>query len=708
MNHGNRKRTNFGNWQTRQGHRFSFCFSALLYLGFLLGTFGMVPAATAAHAQIILDNETAYHILGSQMDLLEDPGRTLTIHDITADPFKRRFTPFNKEFPSFGFTESAFWYRTQLVNPSPEPLEIILEETTPYIDSIKLFTPDPEAADGFAVRHVGDKKFFKDREIQHNYFLFKLTLQPNQTLPLHIRVESRAAVITPFTFWKPDAFDRHAQNVAFAFGIFFGILAVFFVFSLYLYLRLQDRIYLYYALFICSIALTIATSQGLSYMFLWPESLWLSERMQVICISLFQLFGLLFAKSFLNTKTTLPRTNRVLLSLISLHVLIIGLSFLVNDVIPLAKLTLLSVQFYAPFLLVSGFLALRQGNRSARFYLLAWSSSLVGSSLTSLTLFNVLPYHFLLINAISIGFLADIAFLSFALADRIFVVREERDQAQKLAHDTLYSAKENLEVEIARRTRELLEAKQEAELANQAKTRFLSNMSHELRTPLIGIMGFSELLMADRVTPLSPAQARNAKIIYESGAHLKDLIDDVLNISIIESDQLAVNAEAVSFNEVLAEALAMVSTMAEEMNTELVDATRLQEPLWVTADRLRLRQVIINLLSNAIKYSHSPGLVTVTLEATDTGIRLAVEDNGPGIAEEHLTTIFEPFSRIETPSKSIEGVGIGLTLSRRLVDLMKGRLTVTSVVGEGSVFYIELPSMLPAELLLAADAENRA
>jgi signal transduction histidine kinase len=673
----------------------------------LLGAFGTTPAATAAEAQIVLDNEATHHFLGPHMELLEDPDRTLTIHDVTAEPFQSRFAPFNKEVPSFGFTDSAFWYRTQLVNPSSEPQTIILEETTPYIDSIKLFTSDPEAAGGFAMRHVGDKKPFKDREISHNYFLFKLTLQPNQTLPLHIRVESRAAVITPFTFWKHDAFERHSQNVAFAFGTFFGILAVFVVFSVYLHLRLRDRIYLYYALFICSVALTVATSQGLSYMFLWPESLWLSERMQVIGISLIQLFGLLFAKSFLNTKTSLPRTNGLLTLLISLHVLIVGLAVIVSDMIPLAKMTLLSVQFYAPVLLISGFLALRQGNRSARFYLLAWSSSLIGSSLTSLTLFNILPYHFLLLNAISIGFLVDITLLSFALADRIFALREERDQAQKLAHDTLQGTKVSLETEITKRTRELQEAKQEAEQANRAKTRFLSNMSHELRTPLIGVIGFSELLMADSETPLSPAQARNVKTIYESGIHLKELIDDVLNISVIESDQLTINAEPVSFNDVLKEAMAMISTMAEEMNTEFVDTTRSQGHLWVTADQLRLRQVTINLLSNAIKYSPSPGRVTVALETTATGIRLAVEDNGPGISVEHLATIFEPFSRVETHSKGIDGVGIGLALSRKLVGLMKGQLTVKSVLGKGSIFYIEMPPAVPAELALVADSERR-
>lgn len=674
-------------------------FWVFFFAGVLAALLGLASVATADDATLTLTSDRPYDILGPHMHLLEDPARNLTIHQVTSEPYQSRFVPYAKDSPSFGFTESAFWYRTLLINPTPEPQEIVIEETTPYIDSIQLFIPDPDAPEGFDVRHVGDKKPFKDREINHNFFLFKLTLQPHQQLPLFIRVESRAAVITPFTFWKAEAFETHSQNVSFAYGIFFGILAVFFVFSAYLCLRLHDRVYLYYALFIGSIALTIATSQGLSYKYLWPDSLWLAERMQVVCISLFQLFGVLFARKFLATKTTLPRMNRALLLLAALHVVIIGASFLLNDVIPLAKLTLLAVQFYAPVLLLSGFLALRQGNRSARFYLLAWSSSLIGSSLTSLTLFNVLPYHFLLLNAISIGFLFDIAFLSFALADRIFVMRQERDQAQKLAHEALQNANENLEREVARRTRELAAAKQQAELANQAKTKFLSHMSHELRTPLIGIIGFSELLASDSKSPLTPDQAHNAKVIYDSGIHLKGLIDDILDISIIESDRIAVQTEPVSFHEVLAEALAIVLPMAAERGTELHNRTGQEGQYLVAADRLRLRQVVLNLLTNAIKYTPREGHVAVELAARADAVQLTVTDDGPGIPPEKHAMIFEPFSRLQDGTKAIEGVGIGLALSRKLVELMHGRLFVESAVGQGATFCIELPRLDPGKSL---------
>lgn len=677
--------------RSSRGHL--LCLPALFIAGLFIFLISFPAVARADFAILTMHRDRPSQMLGPNMDLLEDPTRNLTIGQVVAEPYQSRFAPYEKDVPSFGFTESALWYRVLLVNPTPEPQQIVLEETIPYIDSIKLFIPNPLAPGGFAVRHVGDKKPFKDREVNHNYFLFRLTLEPRQELPVYIRVESRAGVATPFTFWQAEAFETHIQNVSLAYGFFFGVLAVFFIFSLYLFARLKDLVYLYYALFIGSIALTIATSQGLSYKYLWPESLWLAERMQVVCISLFQLFGVLFARNFLDTKTTIPRIDKVLRLLVTLYALIISASFMANDLIPLAKLTLFAVQLYTPVLLVSGVISLRKGNRSARFYLFAWSSSLIGSSLTSLTLFNVLPYHFLLFNAISIGFLLDIAFLSFALTDRIFVMRQERDQAQKLAHEALQNVNENLEQEVARRTHELEEAKQFAELANQTKTRFLSHMSHELRTPLIGIIGFSELMTSDTGSPLPPDQARNAKVIYESGLHLKGLIDDILDISIIESDRIDLKSEPVLFNDVLTEALAIVKPMAAEKGSKLSNTTRDDVKGLVMADRLRLRQVVLNLLTNAIKYTPQNGHIAVNLLKSAESVQLTVKDDGPGIPPEKHSLIFEPFSRLEDGTKAIEGVGIGLALSRKLVGLMNGRLYVESEVGQGSTFYIEMPQI---------------
>ncbi len=327
---------------------------------------------------------------------------------------------------------------------------------------------------------------------------------------------------------------------------------------------------------------------------------------------------------------------------------------------------------------------------AARFYLLAWTSSLVGAIVASLTLLGVLPYHFVLLHATSIGFLLDAGLLSLAMADRIHIIRLERDLANQRAHNTLLEARNNLEHEVERRTHELVTAKQMADSANQAKTQFLANMSHELRTPLTSIIGFSELLISQTKEPLTENQRHNVKIIHESGIHLNLLIDDVLDVSVIESGHLKVNMIPVSFRAVLDDVLAVVGTMASHKTVTIIDTTNENLPYMVMADKVRLRQVVTNLLTNAIKYSFENSEVLVCLSRCDGKVRLSVSDSGPGISPADLENIFKPFTWLEEMADKADGIGIGLSIAKKLVGLMAGEITVDSRIGRGTNFHVDL------------------
>jgi PAS domain S-box-containing protein len=241
--------------------------------------------------------------------------------------------------------------------------------------------------------------------------------------------------------------------------------------------------------------------------------------------------------------------------------------------------------------------------------------------------------------------------------------------------------------------RELERAREEAaqaQAASRAKTEFLARMSHELRTPLNAVLGFTQLMQIDRTEPPGPEQRRRLQLIREAGEHLLHMINDLLDLTRIESGGLALAPSRIELRELVLQVFALLSEAAARQGVSL---ELLPGPLLaVDADRTRLKQVLINLVSNAIKYNKPGGRVDLTVEPAGDGLFLiAVADTGVGIAEEHLQRLFEPFQRGPHERSGIEGSGIGLALTQALVLRMGGTLGVQSRPGEGSVFSVRLP-----------------
>jgi signal transduction histidine kinase/ActR/RegA family two-component response regulator len=236
---------------------------------------------------------------------------------------------------------------------------------------------------------------------------------------------------------------------------------------------------------------------------------------------------------------------------------------------------------------------------------------------------------------------------------------------------------------------ELNDAMAAAEKANRAKTDFLSGMSHELRTPLNAILGFAQLMESGSPSP-TPSQKRNLEQILKAGWYLLELINEILDLALIESGKVTLSREPVSLAEVMLECRAMIEPQARKRGVGMT-FPRFESPFFVKADRTRVKQVLINLLFNAIKYNKPGGAVAVecTLSPPDS-IRISVRDTGAGLAPEQLAQLYQPFNRLGKEAGAEEGTGIGLVVTKRLVELMGGVLGADSAVGVGSVFWIEL------------------
>ncbi|MBI3525768.1 MAG: PAS domain S-box protein [Betaproteobacteria bacterium] len=249
--------------------------------------------------------------------------------------------------------------------------------------------------------------------------------------------------------------------------------------------------------------------------------------------------------------------------------------------------------------------------------------------------------------------------------------------------------------------------------ANRAKTDFLSSMSHELRTPLNAILGFAQLIESGSPSP-TPTQKRNLDQILKAGWYLLELINEILDLALIESGKVTLSREPVSLAEVMLECRAMIEPQAHQRGI-VMTFPRFDQPFFVNADRIRVKQVLINLLFNAIKYNKPEGVVAVvcTLSSPDS-IRISVRDTGAGLAPDQLTQLFQPFNRLGKEAGAEEGTGIGLMVTKRLVELMGGTIGADSTVGVGSVFWFELSQAIaplheaPEETEHAAPARPQA
>lgn len=598
------------------------------------------------------------------MDVFVDTSATLSVDEVVARP--ERFQPSPKPVPNLGVSTDALWARVALeAGAAPFFAELNYSQ----FDDVTLVV---EREDGSTrVMKTGDMRPFAERDQPEANFVFEVT-EPARAL--YVRVASTGTVSVPLRLWEPRAYHRHVIGERLVTGLYLGVIAAMAAYNLFLLFLLRDRVYGYYVGFLVAFLVFELSLTGLGFQYFWSEGVWLQAHSSAIGIAAFLWLLLRMCMTAVDATQHLPRLGKIYRAV---DAFLMALTLL-SPILP-PRVVIASIIVVGPFggatVLAALVERVRQGSGPAR-YMLAGNVALIAS----LTVFaanraGVIPDSPITYHLKDIGVVSQVVLLSLALAARI----------------------RSLQVEIARNQRMALEASKRTndELAhlNQLKDDFLANTSHELRTPLNGILGLAEALVSG-----SPdaATKRTADLILTSGRRLSTIVDDVLAFATLRKEGATLAREPVDLAAVIDQVREVYAAQAGEKKLTLTVDQRL-EGRGVVGETAKVEQVLHHLVGNAVKFTER-GSVTLSAFLEGEAVRVVVRDTGPGIDEATRASLFSAFEQADGSAKrELGGLGLGLPLAKRVVELLGGDLVVESSPGEGSAFSFALEACaLPA------------
>ena len=644
---------------------------------FFIVMLGLLPSLASA---IEFDQNTRRLPLGHAMAVLDDPDRDVTIEEVIALDAAGRFVDHQDDVLNAGYSRSAFWLRVDLLyraNQSDEHSRWWLELAYPPLDLLELYLPDAQGGYHLAQRS-GDALPFSQRQIKQRNHLFELQLAPNQPKRIYLRLESQGSIQVPLTLWEPVAYLEEQSAHIYVLAIIYGVLLVMLIYNLFIYLSVRDRSYLYYILYIGSFGLYQVSVNGLGVQYLWPESPWWANASTPLLIGAAGLFGCQFARSFLHTREHSPWIDRTLLALMALGVVTMVLAFTSSYALALRLATFLALWFIL-VVFMAGSIAWYRGMRVARYFMIAWTTFLIGAQINTLMVLGYLPHNFFTMYAGQIGSAVEVALLSLALADRINAMREER--AMMLQETGRKLEKLN---------RELAES-------NRLKDQFLANVTHELRTPMHGVLGSLELM---QTLELSGELEQYQRIATGSAREMMRLVNDILALTELQAGKLQVRSKPFRLRTIIDELYVIYGARAavRGLSFELEVASHLPEMLEGDADKLS--QSLGYLLDNAIKFTVQGRVVLALSGHEEAQSRFVLEadviDTGSGFEAPVDDSLYQHFRQLDgSMTRQYGGLGIGLSLCRQLIKLQGGDISHHSDPGRGSRFSVRLPFRLP-------------
>ncbi len=619
---------------------------------------------------LILDAETEKIDVYQSLQMIKDRENRLSIEDVSLGDAADSFVPSHKVRQESGFFYTSNWLKFDVENRT-EQQEWMLEFAFPIIYELEIF--QETNGELTELYHTGAYFPFDNRPTNHRHFIFELAIEPNTTKTFYVKAVGGGDLHPPINIWKPTSFLEKNQQELLLLGLFYGIVLVMIIYNLFLYFSLKMRSYLYY---VCVIFLTLMgklSINGIGYQFFWPDQPEFNIISTTFWVSTACIMIVVFTRSFLDLDRYIPFVKQSAYILIFYQIVVIATLYI-------SHYTALSLMVFGAFItfvsvLASAFISLRRGARQARFFIAGWLIFLTGVFITILERTVVLPFTMITEYAGQATLTIEVVLLSFALADKINIMRKEKALAEQQISESQHLAMVNLKK------------------SDRLKDEFLAVTSHELRTPLFGMMGIAESIRDGVYGKVAPELRNQLSMIISSGQRLTKLVNDILDLSVLHHDQIKLDRKKIQLQGIIDNVVHMSQALVKHQSIRLtknLDATLPH----IYGDPSRIQQILYNLIDNAVKYTKE-GTVNITAEAQNEKVIIEVIDTGVGIAEEQLEHIFQPFHQATSGvSRKVSGLGIGLDITKRLVELHDGTIDVQSEVNKGTRFRIMLPALL--------------
>lgn len=676
----------------------------ILYSAFalLIGSgMGTLPAHGQPGSSVTLTESEGQYPLGLALEYLEDVTGHLTIADVSQPDAHLQFIVSQDDVPNFGFTTSVYWVRFRLRNAAAERSQWLLEIGNPFTDRIDIYLCQPDGR--WEHRQAGDLLPFHARELAHPNFILHVPLMPGAEQIVYLRFQNKGRLVLNLTLWEVETFTLHQVKHHLGIGLFYGAVLIMLAYNLLLCGVLRDRMYAHFSLFIVSVGLMLFNSDGLAYQYLWPNWPWWNDVSLNTFVGLAGIIALNFSDHFLQLRIRRLWLHRVALGAIAVWGLFTLGFFLTRH--PVFPQLIVGLNLPAVLLLIgAGIVVWRQGYRPARYYLLSWGIFFSGVFLEVLGMVGVIPIALVDGKGIRGGLALALALLSLALADRINLLKQEKDdvQAETLRivqeHERLVEEQNALlEQKVTERTAELRQSHAELEQKNAqlyaalaSKDKFFAIIAQDLQTPITGLLELTEFV-PEHIGEFSPSELQEiAEKLRDSLENLNELLKNLFTWSGLQRGTLKARLQIVDIDTLIRRNLTLFIPMAEHKQVML--RSLVEAETFAYADSDMVYAILRNLISNAIKFTFPGDRVTIMAMRQAHMMEIAVTDTGVGISPENLAKLFREDVTFQTPGTAgEEGTGLGLLLCKSLVERLGGRIWGESEGGTGTTFRFTLP-----------------